>query len=109
LLANRSYGWDRHVYDIPYPKLVPAQKIAMAAKVIFTTAATFTRLSLLLFYYRLIADGGSTWFRWAIHVNVAYSIAILIAFFCEQPQDTVVVSKTFANRTPTLSPSCFPM
>ena len=80
MLANQEYGWDRHVYDIPFKKLTPTSKIAMAAKVIFTAAATFTRLSLFLFYYRLIKDGGKCWFRWAVHANVAYSVAIMITF-----------------------------
>jgi hypothetical protein len=52
----------------------------MAAKIIFTAAATFTRLSLFLFYYRLIKDGGRSWFRWAVHANMVYSVAIMIAF-----------------------------
>lgn len=39
---------------------VPAFKIAMTAKVVFTAAASFTRLSLHCFYYRLISDSGKT-------------------------------------------------
>jgi hypothetical protein len=63
LLANQEYGWDRHVYDIRFSVLEPAAKIAMTAKIVFTLAATFTRLSLHCFYYRLIIDTGKTWFR----------------------------------------------
>ncbi|KAJ4989844.1 hypothetical protein SVAN01_04681 [Stagonosporopsis vannaccii] len=80
LLANVKYGWDRHLWDIPLDKLVPTLKIAMAAKVVFTCAATFTRLSLHCFYYRLVADTGKTWFKWCIHLNVAYTIGIFISF-----------------------------
>jgi hypothetical protein len=80
LLANQRYGWDRHLYDIPLNKLVPTLKIAMAAKVVFTAAATFTRLSLHCFYYRLVADTGKTWFKWLIHLNVAYTLGILVSF-----------------------------
>ncbi|KAF2856944.1 hypothetical protein T440DRAFT_494693 [Plenodomus tracheiphilus IPT5] len=80
LLANRNYGWDRHVYDIPLKKLVPTSKIAMSAKVVFTAAATFTRLSLHCFYYRLVADSGKIWFKWLIHANVVYTIGIFISF-----------------------------
>jgi hypothetical protein len=32
----------------------------MTAKVVFTAAASFTRLSLHCFYYRLITDSGKT-------------------------------------------------
>ena len=52
----------------------------MAAKIIFTTAATFTRLSLHCFYYRLVADTGRSWFKWCIHLNVAYTVGIEISF-----------------------------
>jgi hypothetical protein len=52
----------------------------MVAKIIFVGAASFTRLSLHCFYYRLVKDTGKSWFRWAIHINVAYTLAILISF-----------------------------
>ncbi|KAF1830954.1 hypothetical protein BDW02DRAFT_76513 [Decorospora gaudefroyi] len=80
LLANQEYGWDRHVWDIPFPKFVPTSKIAMAAKVVFTAAATFTRLSLHCFYYRLVSDSGKLWFKWLVHLNVAYTIGIFVSF-----------------------------
>jgi hypothetical protein len=71
---------DRHVWDIPLAKIAPTSKIAMSAKIIFAGAATFTRLSLHCFYYRLVKDSGMTWFRWLIHANVAYTLAIFISF-----------------------------
>jgi hypothetical protein len=46
LLANQAFGWDRHVWDIPFNLLMTTSKIAMVAKIVFTAAATFTRLSL---------------------------------------------------------------
>ncbi|KAF2132138.1 hypothetical protein P153DRAFT_383028 [Dothidotthia symphoricarpi CBS 119687] len=80
LVANQSYGWDRHVYDIEFYKLEPTSKIAMAAKIVFTAAATFTRLSLHCLYYRLVQDSGMTWFKWIVHANVAYSLAIFVSY-----------------------------
>ncbi|KAF2656699.1 hypothetical protein K491DRAFT_691741 [Lophiostoma macrostomum CBS 122681] len=82
LLANIDYGWDRHVYDIVPTKIEPTLKIAMAAKIMFTSAATFTRLSLLCFYYRLIHDSGKQLVLWTIHANVALSIGIFVTFIC---------------------------
>ena len=52
----------------------------MVAKCVFTGAASFTRLSLHCFYYRLVTDTGKTWFKYMIHLNVVYTIAILISF-----------------------------
>ncbi|XP_014551162.1 hypothetical protein COCVIDRAFT_113642 [Bipolaris victoriae FI3] len=82
LLANKSYGWDRHVWDIPISNFVPTFKIAMAAKLAFTAAATFTRLSLHCFYYRLVSDSGKTWFRWLVHFNVFYTVSSFLSFTC---------------------------
>ncbi|RYN77762.1 hypothetical protein AA0120_g11214 [Alternaria tenuissima] len=88
ILANQRFGWNRHVWDIPFPMFVPTSKIAMTAKVVFVAAATFTRLSLHCFYYRLVTDTGKSWFKWAIHANVAYTIGLFISwtfigiFFC---------------------------
>lgn len=80
LLANQEYGWDRHVYDIPLVKLKPTLQIAMAAKLLFTAAATFTRLSLFCFYYRLLKDTSRGLYVWVIHANVIYTVAIFITF-----------------------------
>lgn len=67
--------------DIPFTQLASTGKIAMAAKVMFTAAATFTRLSLFCFYYRLVHESTKRTFVLAIHTNVAFSVAIFITFF----------------------------
>lgn len=80
ILANDQYGWDRHIWDIPVQYYENASIIAMTAKVVFTLAATFTRLSLCMFYYRLVKDSGIIWFKWVVHANFAFSIGICISF-----------------------------
>jgi hypothetical protein len=60
--------------------LVELGKIAMAAKELYTIATCFIRLSLILFYYRLIVDTGLKYFKWVLHWSLAFNIAILIAF-----------------------------
>ncbi|KAK3701660.1 hypothetical protein LTR37_015312 [Vermiconidia calcicola] len=57
-----------------------ANIVAFAAKLTFTLAATFTRLSLISFYYRLIKDSGVKWFSWVLHVSMAYTIAVCVKF-----------------------------
>lgn len=69
ILANVDYGWDRHIWDLRVDQFAPAMKMAFAAKMIFSAAATFTRLSLLTFYYRLVQDSSIRWFRWILHVS----------------------------------------
>lgn len=83
ILANRDYGWNRHVWDIPESMFPGAQKIAFVAKLMFTLAATFTRLSLICFYYRLVQDSGARWFKWVLHYSVAWTIAVCIDFVAE--------------------------
>ncbi|KAI6849304.1 hypothetical protein KC327_g772 [Hortaea werneckii] len=80
VLANERYGWNRHIYDIPFERIEAANIIALTAKCTFTMAATFTRLSLCMFYYRLVGDSGVNWFRWVVHANVAFTIAVCITF-----------------------------
>ncbi|KAJ9657700.1 hypothetical protein H2201_008106 [Coniosporium apollinis] len=80
LLANTRYCWDRHVWDIPWSVIPGTLKIAFAAKIMFTFAATFIRMSLLQFYYRLTQDSGIRWFTWALHLSHAFNACICISF-----------------------------
>lgn len=58
----------------------PANIVAFAAKLTFTLAATFIRLSLICFYYRLVKDSGIKWFSWVLHVSVVWTLAVCAAF-----------------------------
>ena len=108
ILADIHFDWDRHVWDLgqyhllkgtpslpleshlyrrecvltsPAPNLIQgANEVAFAAKILFTLAATFTRLSIICFYYRLIRDSGITWFKWVLHASVALVLAVGIYF-----------------------------
>lgn len=59
-----------------------ANIIAFIAKLTFTLAATFTRLSLICFYYRLIKDSGIQWFNWVLHASVVWTMSVCIVFIC---------------------------
>ncbi|KAI7476150.1 hypothetical protein KC357_g4763 [Hortaea werneckii] len=76
ILANERYGWNRHIYDIPPPMIAEAGKIAFVAKLAFVFAATFTRLSLIAFYYRLVKDSGLRWFKGVLHASLAWTVAV---------------------------------
>jgi len=82
MLANAVYGWDRHVWDIPTSEIASANKIAFVAKLMFTLAATFTRLSLICFYYRLVKDSGMRWFNYVLHTALLWTLAVGIGFVC---------------------------
>lgn len=59
-----------------------ANIVAFAAKLLFVEAATFTRMSLIFFYYRLVRDTGIAWFSWVLHASMAFVVALGIAFTC---------------------------
>ncbi|KAK3676586.1 hypothetical protein LTR78_003360 [Recurvomyces mirabilis] len=80
MLAEKLYGWDRHVWDIPPDRITNANIIALVAKIVFSLAATFTRLSLCAFYYRLVKDSGIRWFKTVVHLTNAFTIAVCVAF-----------------------------
>lgn len=67
--------WDLNLQDITKSNL-----LAFASKIVFTIAATFVRLSLCCFYYRLVADSGIKWFQWVVHFNVLFNVAVGVAF-----------------------------
>lgn len=83
ILANQAYGWNRHEWDLTEPMIIAAGKIAFVAKLMFTLAATFTRVSLICFYYRLVKDSGIQWFRWVLHASMVWTVAVCISFICE--------------------------
>ncbi|PSN58951.1 hypothetical protein BS50DRAFT_444984, partial [Corynespora cassiicola Philippines] len=80
LLANQRYGWDRHIYDIPFDKWAPTAKAAFTAKILFLLAVSATRLSLFSLYYRLSRGISSRSYRWFLHANVAGTVAFVVCF-----------------------------
>lgn len=69
-------------YQTAMNMLQNAAIIAFIAKLTFVLASTFTRLSLLLFYYRLIRDSGIKWFHWVLHASLAFNITVGVTFGC---------------------------
>jgi len=82
ILANQEYGWNRHIWDVRPTTIQNANIVAFVAKLLFVEAATFTRISLICFYYRLVRDSGIEWFRWVLHASMIIVVAMGIAFTC---------------------------
>lgn len=80
LLANRKFGWDRHIWDLSTDIIQNTSIVAFVAKLLFALASGFTRLSLIFLYYRLIRDTNARWYAYALHLNMALNIAIIIIF-----------------------------
>lgn len=54
ILADRKYGWNRHVWDTPADSLRHGLQLELAGMFLFMLSTWFTKLSLLCFYRRLI-------------------------------------------------------
>lgn len=80
ILANASYGWDRHLWDMPFNLFTPASICAFVAKIQFAMAATMTRISLILFFYRLVQDSNTRKYRWVLHAGIMWNILVCLAF-----------------------------
>lgn len=78
LLAFRSYGWDRHIWDINPNIVQSAQIIAFCAKMMFVFASGFTRLSLMFLYYRLVKESTIWWYKWLMHFGMFVNVSIFI-------------------------------
>lgn len=100
ILANNVFGWNRHLWDVKVNMSVSlgsddlnattniwhryqnASIVAFCAKLLFVEAATFTRISLILFYYRLVRDSGIQWFSYVLHASLFFVVGLGISFTC---------------------------
>lgn len=60
LLGVFTCGWNRHVWDVPPESLPEGLKLEMACEVLFGVACSLTKLSLLVFTYRIMSNANST-------------------------------------------------
>jgi hypothetical protein len=104
LLANRNYGWNRHLWDVPVHMIEQANRIAFVAKIMFTLASSFTRLSLIFLYYRLVRGTNLGWYSWALHSSLAFNIMIIISFVL-----LVVFTCMYVSARPNSLPMGFPL
>ncbi|TID13449.1 hypothetical protein E6O75_ATG11365 [Venturia nashicola] len=77
VLANEK---NRHIWDIPFTKIAALGQIAIAAKLFFSIATFFTRMSLLSFYYRLLHDTALKTYRLVLHAACILNAMVFIAF-----------------------------
>ncbi|KAJ5165344.1 uncharacterized protein N7500_007174, partial [Penicillium coprophilum] len=55
-VATEDWGMNRHIWDIELVKLVTVQKLNLSFQILFSLASCFTKISLLWFCRRLIAN-----------------------------------------------------
>lgn len=67
-------------WDVPLTMYESTNKIAFVAKLMFTFASTFTRMSLIAFYYLLVKDSGIMWYKYILHISQVLNLAVGITF-----------------------------
>jgi hypothetical protein len=56
-MGSAHWGWDRHIWDIPFPTLSQMLQSTLAFEILFGISSGFTKLSLLWFCRRIVGDG----------------------------------------------------
>lgn len=74
------YGGDRHVWDIDPSYFVPAVKNAWIAQMVYLISTTCVKVSVLLFYRRLVAGTYSKRWKYATIAAIAFTIAYCVSF-----------------------------
>jgi len=72
LLFTYRYGLDSHIWDVPPTSYEKAAQLTWLIALLFTWSTAFTKVSVLLFYRRLVADTYSRTYKLAIWVAIAF-------------------------------------
>ncbi|KFY39683.1 hypothetical protein V495_05795 [Pseudogymnoascus sp. VKM F-4514 (FW-929)] len=56
ILAIHNYGWDIHVWDLPPEDSISSRMVSWASMVLYLTSSTLTKVSILVFYLRILVD-----------------------------------------------------
>lgn len=75
-----NYGGDRHVWDIPSSDFVPAIKNAWVAQMVYLISTTCVKVSVLLFYRRLVAGTYSKRWKYATWAAIAFTVGYCVSF-----------------------------
>ncbi|QIW97513.1 hypothetical protein AMS68_003031 [Peltaster fructicola] len=75
-----QYGGDRHVWDIPSSYFVPAIRNAWIAQLIYLISTTCVKVSVLLFYRRLVAGTYSKRWKYATIAAIWFTVGYCVAF-----------------------------
>lgn len=80
IIGNKTYFSGRHIWDIPISKFSGHRLNVWIAMWCYITAATFVKISVLLFYRRLSVKFSKV-FLIATWVGIVYNIVYMLAFF----------------------------
>jgi hypothetical protein len=75
--VSAKFGWGLHVSQIPFADYSPVLICIWVSEILFTLAASFVKLSILVFYLRLAA---TTTYRRVIYGSIVFIIAWATTF-----------------------------
>ncbi|PQE28968.1 integral membrane protein [Rutstroemia sp. NJR-2017a BBW] len=92
LLADLKFMWTRHQYDIPVTQVEFGLKMVLLIEIMFASACTLTKLSMLMLVRRMLAGAALFWRRvvlcavWVVSLQGGL-FCIILVFQCRPPQD----------------------
>ncbi|KAF2434105.1 hypothetical protein EJ08DRAFT_694126 [Tothia fuscella] len=81
LHATYNLGFNRHVWDVPQELWWRGALVGWLVEALFFWSTCFTKVSVLMFYRRLVVGTYSRKFKWAIWIAISFVIAYTIVFF----------------------------
>lgn len=78
--ATDKYGFNRHVWDNPPRNYIPQRKLVMAIELLFVTSTGLIKLSVLLFYRRIVDRSISKRFIVINWISIGFVVAYIIAY-----------------------------
>lgn len=87
IVAVRKYGWETHIWDLDVRNptvLIMTRKISWISMIFYVCTSTFTKMSLLVFYLRiLVAKVDKIITKVTLVLVVAYFIAVIGVLFTQ--------------------------
>lgn len=84
-ISTLDYGVDRHIWDIQYPLWPTSIMIGWIAQILNVVSTGATKMSVLLFYRRMVVDTFARRWRWAIYAALGFNAfnvcGVLLALF----------------------------
>ncbi|KAF3481514.1 uncharacterized protein GIQ15_04273 [Arthroderma uncinatum] len=81
VIAVIRFGWNRHVYDVPFAQLALGLKLTMVVECLFAIGCSLTKLSLLCFTRKITAGTNSTSLKWAVIATMVI-VGLEMVVFC---------------------------
>lgn len=80
ILGSEKFLTSRHLWDVPISVWTDMAKIVWLAELAFLVTGCLVKISVLLFYRRLVRDTFSPAWRWAVISAISFTVAYTLAF-----------------------------